>query len=170
MDLLLGSFADAHLAGFSAEQLDRYEALLLEGDPDLYGWVTGKEAVRSEHDNDVGDTRTILALQQFLHRLHRQPGCAGLEHFHSRRRVGKCAQTIKALRIHCRILGAGLKERIAVGDAAAFRHAFENGRATIVVLQHSLAKAKKTAMHIMRWSGRGYAINESFGHSSCALF
>jgi hypothetical protein len=74
------------------------------------------------------------------------------------------------LGIYCRISGAGLKKRIAVGDAAAFRHAVEYSRTAIVVLQHSLAKANKTAMHIMRRSRCGYAINESFGHSSCALF
>src|SRR5579862_5720927 len=53
MDLLLGSFADMHLHGFSDDQLDRYEALLLEGDPDLYDWITGKETVRAEYDHDV---------------------------------------------------------------------------------------------------------------------
>lgn len=53
MDLLLGSFADAHLYAFTPEQLDRYEALLLESDPDLYDWITGKEIANDPHNNDV---------------------------------------------------------------------------------------------------------------------
>jgi antitoxin CptB len=43
MDLLLGSFADAHLTAFTPDELDQYEALLLQSDPDLYGWITGSE-------------------------------------------------------------------------------------------------------------------------------
>ena len=41
MDLILGPYADAALTGFSAAQLDAYEALLDENDQDLYLWVTG---------------------------------------------------------------------------------------------------------------------------------
>ena len=44
MDLLLGPFADARLAGFSEAQLADYEALLQESDPDLYAWATGRAA------------------------------------------------------------------------------------------------------------------------------
>ena len=53
MDLLLGSFADAHLHAFTDPQLDRYEALLQEGDPDLYDWITGKEALPAAQESDV---------------------------------------------------------------------------------------------------------------------
>ena len=53
MDLLLGSFADAYLGVFTPGQLDRYEALLLQSDPDLYGWITGRETIPAEYDNDV---------------------------------------------------------------------------------------------------------------------
>jgi antitoxin CptB len=60
-DLLLGSFADEHLAGFDAAQLDRYEALLAVPDPDLLDWMTGREAPPSDHDNDV--TRMLLAFR-----------------------------------------------------------------------------------------------------------
>jgi antitoxin CptB len=65
MDLLLGSFADAHLHAFTPEQIDRYEALLEEGDPDLYDWITGKEAVTAAHDNDV---MQLLRAHQFAGR------------------------------------------------------------------------------------------------------
>ena len=37
-DLILGRFAEAHLAGFDAAQLDRYEALLECADADLFDW------------------------------------------------------------------------------------------------------------------------------------
>lgn len=53
MDVLLGTFADRALAGLSPQQLDRYEALLQAGDPELYGWITGRDAVPEAHDHDV---------------------------------------------------------------------------------------------------------------------
>jgi len=52
-DLILGRFADAHLAGFSAEQLDRYDALLEKSDPDIYDWLTGRAPVPVAVDTDV---------------------------------------------------------------------------------------------------------------------
>jgi antitoxin CptB len=42
MDLILGGFCDARLAGLSPDTLDLYEALLEENDQDLYVWVTGQ--------------------------------------------------------------------------------------------------------------------------------
>ncbi len=53
MDLLLGSFADAHLSGFAPNQLDKYEAILACTDPDLYNWITGTEVVPNEHKSEV---------------------------------------------------------------------------------------------------------------------
>lgn len=41
MDLILGPFADAHLADLGPDQLDAYTRLLEENDQDLYLWVTG---------------------------------------------------------------------------------------------------------------------------------
>jgi antitoxin CptB len=52
-DLLLGSFAEQHLAGFTMEQLDRYETLLERDDGDLYDWITGRAAVPAERDDEV---------------------------------------------------------------------------------------------------------------------
>jgi len=52
-DLILGRFADAHLAGFTAEQLDRYGALLEKSDPDIYDWLTGRAPVPAAVDTDV---------------------------------------------------------------------------------------------------------------------
>jgi len=52
-DLILGRFADAHLADFTAEQLDRYGALLEKSDPDIYDWLTGRASVPAADDTDV---------------------------------------------------------------------------------------------------------------------
>ena len=45
MDILLGGFAEANLARFSAEELDQFERLLEVADDDLYGWVMGRQPV-----------------------------------------------------------------------------------------------------------------------------
>jgi antitoxin CptB len=42
MDLVLGPFAEAHLAGMDAATLDAYDALLNENDQDLLPWVLGQ--------------------------------------------------------------------------------------------------------------------------------
>lgn len=60
-DLILGSFADAHLATFDEVQLDRYEALLDTPDPDIFDWLTGRRAPPPEADHDV--TRMLLAFK-----------------------------------------------------------------------------------------------------------
>lgn len=61
-DLLLGTFADRFLDGFSDEQLARFDRLLGSSDPDLYNWMTGREAVPRDHDNDV---MTLLKQHQY---------------------------------------------------------------------------------------------------------
>lgn len=38
-DLILGSFADAHLPGMSPAELDAFEALLAVADQELYGYL-----------------------------------------------------------------------------------------------------------------------------------
>lgn len=52
-DLLLGSFADAHLDTMDPEQLTRYEALLGNPDPDLFAWITELREVPPEFDDDI---------------------------------------------------------------------------------------------------------------------
>lgn len=53
MDFLCGRFADRNLEVFSERQLDLFEALLHESDPDLYGWLTGKKLIPHGLDHDV---------------------------------------------------------------------------------------------------------------------
>jgi len=52
-DVLLGPFAQRHVPGFSGDQLDRYERLLREPDPDILDWVSGRQSVPAIHDTDV---------------------------------------------------------------------------------------------------------------------
>ncbi len=52
-DLLIGSFADAHLPGFGPPELEQFQRLMKENDPDIYDWMTGRQPVPPEHDNRV---------------------------------------------------------------------------------------------------------------------
>lgn len=45
LDLIMGTFADRNLSGFSDIALDQYDQILTYPDPDLYNWITGVEAV-----------------------------------------------------------------------------------------------------------------------------
>jgi antitoxin CptB len=60
-DLILGSFADQHLAGFNTAQLDRYEVLLDRPDPDIFDWLAGRCTPPPECDHDV--THMLLAFR-----------------------------------------------------------------------------------------------------------
>lgn len=53
MDLLMGSFADAHIGAMTSAQLDEYEAIMGMQDPDLYNWMTGVAPVPPEQDGLV---------------------------------------------------------------------------------------------------------------------
>ena len=41
-DLILGPFADKHVASFTPAELDWFEALLDQPDQDLWGWILGR--------------------------------------------------------------------------------------------------------------------------------
>ena len=64
MDLILGGFADAELAGLDGPTLDDYERLPEENDWDLYYWVTGAREVPDEY-------------RAMIDRLRRHSGIAG---------------------------------------------------------------------------------------------
>jgi len=48
-DLILGSFADAHLAGLSTADLDAFEALMEAPEQDVYGWIAQTLPVPAAH-------------------------------------------------------------------------------------------------------------------------
>lgn len=52
-DLLLGQFAKRHLPELSRSQLQEFEALLDAGDPSIFAWVRGDEAVPAAYDTAV---------------------------------------------------------------------------------------------------------------------
>ena len=58
MDLILGSFAEKHLPGYDDARIAEYERLLVNNDPDLYNWYTGRESVPEEENS--------LVMQDFL--------------------------------------------------------------------------------------------------------
>ena len=60
-DLLLGSFAERHLACFTPEQIERYEALLGAEDADLLAWIAGRAKPPIERESDV--LRLLLAFK-----------------------------------------------------------------------------------------------------------
>ena len=41
-DLILGPFADSHAASLTPAQLDAFERLLEQADPDIYDWIAGR--------------------------------------------------------------------------------------------------------------------------------
>lgn len=67
-DLILGSFADAFLSRFDAEQLDRFEALLECSDAELFDWTIGGHAPPLPHEHDV-----MRLLRDFCASLSRIP-------------------------------------------------------------------------------------------------
>ena len=42
-DIIIGGFARQHLAELSPAQLDEFELLIEQPDPDLYAWIIGRE-------------------------------------------------------------------------------------------------------------------------------
>jgi antitoxin CptB len=52
-DLLIGSFADRHVAALNLEELAQFQRLLEENDPDIYDWMIGLRPPPPEHDNRV---------------------------------------------------------------------------------------------------------------------
>ena len=60
-DLLIGGFADAHLDGYDGADLDAFEAILGRSDPDIYNWISGREAAPAELDGPV--LRAMMAFR-----------------------------------------------------------------------------------------------------------
>jgi antitoxin CptB len=52
-DLVIGGFARACLSDLNDAQLDQFEALLDQNDPDVLAWVIGIECPPPEFDTDV---------------------------------------------------------------------------------------------------------------------
>jgi antitoxin CptB len=57
----MGSFAEAHLAGFSEAELDEFEVLVGTDDATLLDWLTGRAAPPAETETAV--LRKLLAFR-----------------------------------------------------------------------------------------------------------
>jgi antitoxin CptB len=64
-DLILGPFADSHLEQLSPEQLDAFEQLIDQPDPDLYGWIVGSSPTPEAFEGEVLDL--IRGFRFFAH-------------------------------------------------------------------------------------------------------
>ena len=53
MDLIMGRFADAMIGELSEAELDAFERLAEEPEPDVYAWITGDRPVPSEQDTTL---------------------------------------------------------------------------------------------------------------------
>ena len=53
MDLLLGRFADTHMASLADHDLADFEALMELPDGDLYAVITGRAAIAAGHDTPL---------------------------------------------------------------------------------------------------------------------
>ncbi|MFQ5622927.1 MAG: succinate dehydrogenase assembly factor 2 [Paracoccaceae bacterium] len=51
MDMILGPFADGCLETLAPSEVDAYDALLLENDPDLYQWYCERSPAPDRHGN-----------------------------------------------------------------------------------------------------------------------
>ncbi len=52
-DLILGPFADKHVASFSPAELDWFERLLEVPDQDLYAWIVGTAETPAAYDGEI---------------------------------------------------------------------------------------------------------------------
>ncbi|WP_181704141.1 succinate dehydrogenase assembly factor 2 [Chthonobacter albigriseus] len=53
LDLLLGRFADAHIADLSDAEMDEFERLMEVPDRDLFGWILGRTDTPQNYDGPV---------------------------------------------------------------------------------------------------------------------
>jgi antitoxin CptB len=53
MDLIMGRFADAMIGELSEAELDAFERLAEQPEPDVYAWITGDRPVPPEQDTAV---------------------------------------------------------------------------------------------------------------------
>jgi len=65
MDLVLGKFAADRLAAMDTAALDHFDALLEEGDNDLWSWITGQVATPECWTDLIAEIRAHTGLDKF---------------------------------------------------------------------------------------------------------
>lgn len=53
LDILLGSFADAHVEAMSDIELDDFERLMDVPEPDLYDWIAGRQPLPENYQGPL---------------------------------------------------------------------------------------------------------------------
>lgn len=53
LDIILGSFADQHLGAMSDAELDAFETLMEVPEPDLYNWISGRDALPENYQGPL---------------------------------------------------------------------------------------------------------------------
>lgn len=53
MDQILGSFANKYIPSFTVEELDLYEQLLENSDPEMYDWICGRVDVPANKNSVI---------------------------------------------------------------------------------------------------------------------
>lgn len=53
MDLLMGSFADAHIGEMNEADLSEFERLLSTPDWEVYAWLIGQKTVPGNYESDL---------------------------------------------------------------------------------------------------------------------
>jgi antitoxin CptB len=53
MDIIMGGFADAHIAGLSDADIDAFEHVSQALDGDLYAWISGAAPVDPAYDTEM---------------------------------------------------------------------------------------------------------------------
>jgi antitoxin CptB len=66
MDLIMGRFSDAHIAGLTDRELDDYERLMELRDQEVLSWIDGTADLPPDYD-----TPLFRRLRDFNHRLDR---------------------------------------------------------------------------------------------------
>lgn len=61
MDLILGGFADAHLADLTEAEIAEFEKLLDESDRDVYSWISGELPIPEDANGPL--LKRVIAAQ-----------------------------------------------------------------------------------------------------------
>lgn len=65
MDLLMGSFADAHLEGMSDDDVAEFERLLSTPDWEVYAWLVGQKQVPSNFQSSL-----LTKMMEYRYQAH----------------------------------------------------------------------------------------------------
>ena len=65
MDLLMGSFADAHIAALDDADLSEFERLLATPDWEVYAWLIGQKAVPNNFESAL-----LTRMMEFRYEAH----------------------------------------------------------------------------------------------------